>query len=66
MAVDVGVNPPQPEPVYLGDGLFANFDGYQVELYASNGIAKTNVVYLDPGVLDAFLNFVKQLKRTAG
>ena len=66
MSVDVGVKPPLPEPVYLGDGLFARFDGYQVELYASNGIAKTNVVYLDPGVLNAFLDFVKQLKRTTG
>lgn len=43
---------------YLGDGLYADFDGSQVELYASNGIAKTNQVFLDPYVLQRFLDYV--------
>jgi hypothetical protein len=25
------------EPVYLGDGLYAQFDGWHIELYASDG-----------------------------
>lgn len=49
------------EPKYLGDGLYALFDGFQVELYASNGIEKTNQVYLEPSVLHAFLEYVKRL-----
>lgn len=66
MTVDVSVKQPAPEPVYLGDGLFAVYNGYQVELYASNGVLTTNAVYLDPSVLDAFLNYVKGLRRSAG
>lgn len=62
MTEDVSVKPPQPEPVYLGDGLYADFDGFQIELYASNGMYKTNQVYLEPSVLTAFLNYVKRLK----
>jgi hypothetical protein len=46
---------------YLGDGLYASFDGYQVELYASNGIEKTNSVFLEPWVLSAFLKYVAEL-----
>jgi hypothetical protein len=38
------------EPTYLGDGLYASFDGWQVELYASNGLEKTNSVFLEPEV----------------
>jgi hypothetical protein len=47
---------------YLGDGLYAEYDGYQIELYASNGVTKTNIVYLDSHVLHAFLNWIEALK----
>jgi hypothetical protein len=50
------------EPVYLGDGLYAAFDGWQIELYASDGIQKTNQVYLEPAVLVAFERYVKNLQ----
>lgn len=46
---------------YLGDGLYADYDGYQIELYASNGVEKTNAVYLEPGVLAAFQAFVADI-----
>lgn len=43
------------EDVYLGDGLYARLDESRtVELYASNGIEKTNSVFLEPEVLEAF------------
>lgn len=48
---------------YLGDGLYADFDGYQIELYASNGERKTNSVYLEPGVLASFLIYIENLKK---
>lgn len=51
------------EPVYLGDGLYAQYDGYQIELYASDGIRKTNQVYLEPGVLSKFFDYVSELKK---
>jgi hypothetical protein len=46
---------------YLGDGLYASFDGHQVELYASNGVERTNRVFLDDRTLAAFLEYVAQL-----
>jgi hypothetical protein len=51
--------------VYLGDGLYADWDGWQIELSASNGIAKTNTVYLEPSVLVAFNRWVKTLPVSA-
>jgi hypothetical protein len=47
---------------FLGDGLYADFDGYNVEIFASNGIIRTNRVFLEPCVLEAFLRWVEALK----
>jgi hypothetical protein len=49
---------------YLGDGLYASFDGWQIELYASNGIEKTNSVLLDSDTLAAFLKYVERLRES--
>jgi hypothetical protein len=51
---------------YLGDGLYASFDGWQIELYASNGIEKTNSVLLDSDTLAAFLKYVERLQQSVG
>lgn len=47
---------------YLGDGLYADFDGYQISLAASNGIVDTNVVYLEPEVLKKFNQYVTMIE----
>ena len=44
---------------YLGDGLYMIDHGYQIELFAYNGITKTDSVYLDDDVLETFLNIIK-------
>ncbi|OBG06593.1 hypothetical protein A5772_21535 [Mycolicibacter sinensis] len=48
-------------PTYLGDGLYVTHDGYQVELYAHNGLEKTNSVYLAPAEIQSFLNYLKKI-----
>lgn len=48
------------DATYLGDGLYATHDGYQVELFAHDGIRKTNQVYLSPQTLETFLHWVKR------
>jgi hypothetical protein len=53
---------PTHAPVYLGDGLYAEFDGWQIRLFAHNGLNCTNVVFLEPDVLAAFLRYVENLK----
>lgn len=45
---------------YLGDGLYAKYDGFQVRLFAHNGLATTNEVYLDPEVRAALIRFLEQ------
>ena len=47
---------------YLGDGLYVDFDGYQIKLYAHDGLRATNVVYLEPRVLEQFFRYVEELK----
>jgi hypothetical protein len=59
--VDVSPQPSQPR-VYLGDGLYAEFDGWQVRLFAHNGETCINEVFLEPRVLAAFLLYIESLK----
>jgi len=42
---------------YLGDGVYADFDGYQIELKTLEG----NVIYLEPNVLDALDRYRKRI-----
>jgi hypothetical protein len=50
---------------YLGDGVYADFDGYQIKLTAENGISATDTIYLEPAVLEALNRYVEALKTTA-
>jgi len=51
--------------IYLGDGLYTGFDGYQIIL-AANGRLGTEYcsdkVALDPHVTEAFIKYVKRLR----
>jgi len=47
---------------YLGDSVYANFDGYQIELFTFNGLGVTNQIYLDPETLKSFLSYVKEVR----
>jgi hypothetical protein len=51
-----------PHAEYLGDGLFANFDGWQVELYTHDGYRATNRVSLEPMVLQLFLAWLHRTR----
>lgn len=60
--MEINEVPQQDAPTYLGDGLYVDYDGWQVRLFAHNGVSATNEVFLDPDVLEAFLRFA-QTKR---
>lgn len=47
---------------YLGDALYANFDGYQIELFTFNGLGVTNQIYLDTETLKCFLSYVERIR----
>jgi hypothetical protein len=50
---------------YLGDGLYAEFDGFQIKVYASDGIRVTNEVFFEGETITAFLEFLEQVKEMA-
>ena len=45
---------------YLGDGVYANFDGYHVILTTENGIETTNIVYLEEDVYLALSKYAEK------
>ncbi len=49
--------------MYLGDAVYASFDGYQIKLRTSNGEHTTNEIVLEPGTLEIFDLFREQLKK---
>jgi hypothetical protein len=44
---------------YLGDGLWASTDGFQVALTADQGSAQERTVYLESNVVAAFLDYLR-------
>jgi hypothetical protein len=47
---------------YLGDAVYADFDGYHIVLTTGNGVGGfTNRIYLEPAVLAALNRYVDAL-----
>lgn len=47
--------------IYLGDGLYASTDGYQIKLRAPR-MGGDHEIFLEPSVLKSFLNYAERLK----
>lgn len=47
---------------YIGDGVYAIFDGYGIWLHANDHQCPTDKIYLEPNVLEALNRFYQ--KRT--
>lgn len=45
------------EKTYLGDAVYATFDGLGVELTTENGISTTNTIYIEPQVYGALVQY---------
>ena len=48
-------------PKYLGDGVYASFDGYHVWLETSDGLSITNKIALEPSVIEWLNEYVKAI-----
>jgi hypothetical protein len=46
---------------YLGDGVYAGWDGYAIVLTTEDGIRATNTVVLEPDVYSALARYVERL-----
>ena len=51
------------ESEYIGDGLYAHLDGYQIRLFSSNGREILEQIFLNTGNLSSFYNYVERLKK---
>ncbi len=54
---------PEINKTYLGDSVYATWDGYYIHLFTDNGMGKNMVdtIYLEPQVIDALIMFCNQL-----
>jgi hypothetical protein len=52
--------------VYLGDGVYAEFDEGRLVLTTEDGISVTNTIYLENEVYNALLAFVERLRKGKG
>ena len=48
---------------YIGDGVYADFDGHNIVLTTENGEAVTNRVVLEPQVWGALKEYAADLRR---
>ena len=49
--------PVKMKKVYLGDGVYAEYDGYHIVLTTEDGVKVTNTIYLDLAVWDKLYLF---------
>lgn len=54
---DVSPQPPQPRKQYIGDGVYAHFDGYQIWLTTLDGMA----IALEPNVYTVLRAYAFQI-----
>jgi len=47
---------------YLGDGVYADYDGYSITLMTGNHIYPDNTIVLEPQVLLAFTRYLKRMR----
>ena len=48
---------------YLGDSVYADFDGYGITLTTENGFGPSNTIYLEPQVLAALEDYKAYLRK---
>ena len=46
---------------YLGDSVYAEFDGFHIVLTTNNGEGPTNTICLEPAVMDELWQYQKRL-----
>jgi len=43
---------------YLGDGVYADFDGFHVIVFTSDGVSAHNIVYLEDTVASELIRYI--------
>lgn len=50
------------EKIYLGDSVYAAFDGYALTLTTENGLGPSNTIVLEPKVYESLVKYVAVLR----
>lgn len=56
---DVSVKRPLPEPRHLGDGVYASFDGYNINIAVNHH--NNHVVALEPRVVRGLFEYAREV-----
>jgi|688.fasta_scaffold2269023_2 hypothetical protein len=51
----------KPLKDYLGDGVYADFDGFAFVLTTENGVSVTNTIVLEPQVMSALARYTNRI-----
>lgn len=54
----------QPPKDYLGDGVYAKFDGYALVLTTEDGVSVHNEIVLEPSVIAAMTRYIDRIRQT--
>jgi hypothetical protein len=46
--------------IYLGDGVYASFDGYQIWIWTSDGINQSHRIALEPKAMTSLVSYIKR------
>ena len=49
---------------YLGDSVYAEFDGYAIVLTTDNGEGASNTIVLEPNTYESLARYVEQIDET--
>lgn len=49
----------EKKKTYIGDGLYASFDGDMICITAENGMQVLNEIFLEPQVLESLLKYIE-------
>lgn len=52
------------DKIYLGDAVYAEFDGYGIKLTTEDGLRATNAIYLEPEVYENLIRWVTRTRET--
>jgi hypothetical protein len=47
--------------VYLGDGVYASFDGFRIVLTTEDGITESNRIYVEPQVYEGLEAYARKV-----
>jgi hypothetical protein len=48
--------------MYLGDAVYAYFDGFSIVLTTEDGVRATNTIVMEPDVVSALVTFVERIQ----